>query len=344
MDSESNNEISNSDIDIVNINQLSILTYNVFLRPEILFPDNQHDRSLEIAEKIIEIEKRRNISIDIVVLCEVFDRSLYDLLFDTMHRNGFKYKTDVLGSVESELNKHKNNKLLNLIYNLFKRPYIINGGLIIFSKHKINNICYEIFKLNEVSGNDKLASKGFIYCNIIKNNIKHHIIGTHFTAFDTKEGQKSRQIESSVIKKFINNKNIPQDESIYICGDLNSNLYDKDNIKILFDILDVNIPKIDIIDRYNSKYSHTHENNLTGRDGFIEPKKQKIANDTLFDYILSVKTNLQPVKTSTTVEIIRGNHILRFEKPKKYFKSCCKKYIYSNELSDHYPVLSIQQF
>lgn len=149
--------------------QVSVLTYNVWLRPEYLFYNNQEKRTLEISKNI---EKE---NYDIVLLQECFDKKCIKILTEK----------------------------LNKIYPYIIFPHIegtlVNSGLFVLSKYPLSNV--EFYKFPRLIGADKFASKGFTKFNISIDSTLISIMLLHQQSGNSKKRYKIRQDNLSLIYK-----------------------------------------------------------------------------------------------------------------------------------------------
>jgi hypothetical protein len=94
---------------------------------------------------------------------------------------GFVHQTRVLGTDE-----HQSHHILQTAV-LQKRLLVMNGGVVIYSRHPITRHDYTFFQGTDINSTDAYAMKGFIYACIkvpatVDGRIPCrlvHIIGTH---------------------------------------------------------------------------------------------------------------------------------------------------------------------
>lgn len=114
-------------------------------------------------------------------------------------------------------NIHKNikNKYYNCIYpsgSLFK---LLDSGLTIYSKYKIDFINF--IRFNNLKSIDKLSDKGFLVIKL--KDI--YIINTHLQASYTNEDNNTARTQIDTIIDYIKINNI---QKVIMCGDFNINL------------------------------------------------------------------------------------------------------------------------
>ncbi len=172
-------------------NVLNLMSYNVFMRPLPLFPDDdQVARANRIADYVHDM--------DAIILQEVFDNDTRATLLSNLATE-YPYQTDILDDPGNPLE---------------------DGGVVIVSKWPIESedqylwgdTCWE---------DDCTANKGVMYASINKLGKKYHIFGTHMDAFNDIEDVDTRKEQLVEWKNFIDGKGIPQDEAILMGGDFN---------------------------------------------------------------------------------------------------------------------------
>jgi endonuclease/exonuclease/phosphatase family metal-dependent hydrolase len=217
-------------------NTLSLLTYNVQMRPDTLFNDKQAERAPLIGQSSVMD------FLDVVIFQEAFDDKYRSITL--AQRNmaiNYPYRTRILGSdgvVEQD------------------------GGVIILSKWPIENCPQRVMGVpitippgqsgipanacggirmpgmpgnmvlpvwpgeqrlfgDTCSGVDCLADKGVLYARINKEGRRYHVFGTHLNAGSEQDGVNARKQQLEIINKFIGDLKIPANEPVIIAGDLN---------------------------------------------------------------------------------------------------------------------------
>lgn len=311
---------------------LSILAYNVFLRPRFLFKDGQFGRANKISQIILNFQLDNNSDIDIIILSEMFDKKSRNLLLNGLKNIGFIYKTKLLG-----------NKICSR-----KFPAIYNGGVIIVSKYPIimnNEIIF-----NKSSGEDSISAKGCVYAKIKKGNFFYHIFGSHLQSGESNninlENSKYlvRIEQFKEINNFITSLNIPKNEGIIFGGDINSNM--KMNFtQNLLNIINTKIPTIlNSFPESNNNTIDIHNDLNTRTNGSRE--------NTFIDGIFIIKNNfhsLLKVQGIDSLKLLSDEDIslkkitcrLPLCNCLPCYDSSCKNNFFTRNLSDHYPVLCI---
>jgi len=166
---------------------LSVVSWNVFLRPGIL-QDEQAERTDSIANYLLKTDA------DVLVLQEVFHRKsrtkLKQLLSKKYPHQSKVGKTSFWG---------------------------ISSGVMLFSKHQIleeNHISF-----SKGTGSDRLAKKGGVSIIIKFRNKLTQIIGTHLQAGNGLKRMKIRRQQIQKLKKL--NKNENEVSAIIYAGDFN---------------------------------------------------------------------------------------------------------------------------
>jgi len=164
--------------------QLNVLSWNIQMRPIVLFPDKQLQRSVYINEFLQDY--------DIVVLQEAFEKRCLPIL-----KPGFKH----------------------VIYPT-KFNHSVSNGLMVLSKYKIEY--YESISFDSCQGFDCLASKGATLFQITKDSIKYQFITTHLQSGSGKSFDRIRLTQIRQIKDLML-KNWSFGVRQVLMGDLNQN-------------------------------------------------------------------------------------------------------------------------
>lgn len=185
---------------------MNIFTYNFYSRPSNVFNDGQNKRTSEFKQSFEVYESVKG-TIDVVLFQELFDGDVYSEIKTMMKIMGFKYRT-------SRVNK----------------KLYLNGGGVIFSRHKIMDVDELPFKSANIF--NALSLKGLNYVKILFNNKYYHICNLHLDSFE----EKHRLQQMKDIKKFLDLKYIPHTEPIIIGGDWNIKMErgEIDNVQSIF--------------------------------------------------------------------------------------------------------------
>src|SRR5699024_5659446 len=160
-----------------------------------------------------------------------------------------------------------------------------DGGVGIVSKWPIAEKIQYVYE--DACSADGMSNKGFVYVKVMKEGKPYHVIGTHTQATDPLclpgQSESVRQQQFQAIHTFIENKDIPEDEVIFIGGDLNAKKY-SDEYGQMLDALNVNAPS------GYPRFHATWDPATISIAGYNYPEL-----DTQFlDYILVDKDHAQP--------------------------------------------------
>ncbi len=326
--------------------KFTILAYNIYNLNPAVSPGIQ-ERSEMFPERIDKLGKDKKTDFDVLVFSECFDDDGRKEILKRLKSFGYKFSTCILGAGFHEIKavfdkpikqpyivnfnskKFKTNKKYQQAGegdppSGFLKGGILDGGVIIVSKHPITKTREIIYKEYEAGG-DKHAKKGAVYAKINKDGKNYHLFGTHTQAsyenVTQYSGTRKKQFDS--LKRFIDEMNISKNEPVFICGDLNIDGISKAGKKELKEVLkqtNFSLPR-----KKGHKYSHDNNTN-----DFLKKGKEK---PQLLDYIIFSKKHSQPKKASSEVLIPRTDTPWDKNWKKGHF-----------DLSDHYPVLGQFEF
>lgn len=179
--------------------KLSILTWNLYMRPRMVFKNGQVERAHAIVEQL------KDQNYDVIVFQETFDNKARNIIW-----NGLKEKFPYQSGDPKR-----------------KHFYRLSTGVFIISKLPLN-VVDDIY-FSTCGGSDCFAVKGAVLVDVVKNNHKVQIIGTHLQSADGRKvsGQKIREIQYEEIK---NKLMIPHAEAgvpQFLVGDMNTAKDDK---------------------------------------------------------------------------------------------------------------------
>jgi Tachylectin/Endonuclease/Exonuclease/phosphatase family len=147
-----------------------------------------------------------------------------------------------------------------------------------------------------------------------------HIFGSHTQAKPAAEARAVRVRQFVAIKAFIDARQIPADEPVFIAGDLNVDLRKSpDEVEVMLSILNAELPP------------------QTGYGATFDPFTNKLAepgDPEYLDYVLWSKSHGAPLESSNEARIVRS-----FEEWKEFG---FERGLW--ELSDHYPVVGKFRF
>ena len=272
-------------------NHLDVLSYNIYMRPTgSIFINGQSIRAKKIPVKVR--------GYDVVCFQEAFDDDIRKEMTRLMRENGYPHKSRILGRDGKDWPHHQ------------------DGGVIFYSKHPIISEGQKNF--NDVcSGDDCISDKGVLYVAINKEGKIYHLFGTHMN-----NGNLPIQKQQlSIIKNFIDSKNISKKEPVIICGDFNLNRYTPDHRKPMINTLNAR----DLGEPIDFKYSLSYATNKFHGGG---------TGGKLVDHVL-VSNNHELLKSGfQQVRMLRSN----MEWKEHGLETA------SWELSDHYAVYASLDF
>jgi endonuclease/exonuclease/phosphatase family metal-dependent hydrolase len=307
------------------LTHLNILTYNVMIP---ILPPVRNYGQFERVHKIKHAIRNCETDVDILVLNEVIPQSIIDIVIVDMATMGFKYHTTPLKDTMAE-----------------------SGGVFIFSKFVITQTKKTLFG-SSCTGSDCLSSKGVVYARVrLEDGIWVNVFATHMQAWPGIQTQHVRSEQTARIKHFIDSMHIPESEPVFLCGDLNMDLYvDNAHFKHLMFVLNMDIPTI-------AENSHTftvdpEQNILVGSDDpsqyhnaewpkgcvseYFATQKCPCCPSEWLDYILFSKGHLKPIRTRITAIPVK---VEPFQMP---FSMTSR--VLSRDVSDHFPVLGEFEF
>jgi endonuclease/exonuclease/phosphatase family metal-dependent hydrolase len=309
----------------------NVCTYNLMLTvPEPVKMNGQYRRAKQIVNSIFN-QIITPYNLDAIILTELICYRSRRLIIKHLHNIGWKQHTSTLG----------NSLVMNFI------PKIASGGVMIFTKYQI--IKEKQFIFPESCHTDKLASKGIVYAQIQKNNNLIHVFATHLQAWNDKKANQIREKQLQYIKKFIRLQYIPKNHIVILGGDFNIN-YNSEQYKILHNIIHLSDQKLPITDQ-----QYTIDpllNKLVGNDDMSQYVSDAFPNacwdtykNTLqcecctserLDYNFVCLDYLNPINSKHIILPIKVNKYLT------YLNWKTKRYI--DDLSDHFPVVSVFTF
>ncbi len=302
------------------LDQLNVLSYNIFGRPFVVSHDGQVERSCRIPGEIFS-QIANSSAIDVIVIQEAFTagcRTGADLRTLLSHY-GWPYSTRTVGAAAGSLS---------------------NGGVFIASKWPIVTSAEEVY--SDCTGPDCLAAKGIIYGRILKTlgcQMRHFsMFGTHLNAGPGAAQAKVRLEQAKQLHNFATKQNISASEAVLIAGDLNiDNLHATMEVNGLLTVLGANLPQIT-----GSTQATTDPENNPLHDG---------SGPKWVDYVLYLSNYARP--SLATLEAIRLRTASTFNvcmsaplRPDYVVPNSgwCKRTLTIQDLSDHYPVLGRMSF
>ena len=301
---------------------VNVCVFNIFTPvPEPLRIYGQKERCERVKDVVKQLDQQYNL--DVLILNEVIAPYSQATIKRDMKAIGFVHYTDKLLDVFS----------------------IVNGGILIFSKHPIVQQDYTIFG-DKCMGTDCFAAKGVSYARIKKGDLFVNVFGTHLQAWPA---MKAHQIRSDQIKQsfqFIQKLNIPASEPVLYCGDLNTDLYlDKEYIQHLSYTLQMEIPLIaDDSQRFTVD---PKENTLVGNDDPGEYVSDDWPNGCQEEYYKSLECPCCPAQW-IDYTLYSRKHLLPKTSSMRAIKAKvapfkiminATKQVEIQDVSDHFPVI-----
>lgn len=213
---------------------LSILSWNVFLRPAIL-SDGQNQRVDNISQFILDK------NCDIVVLQEVFHQKSRKSLLKFL-KNKYPHAT----------------KMGNTSF------FGISSGVVILSKYPIKKSHFKYFK--KATGSDALAKKAVVKSRVQIDSFYVDIYGTHMQAGQGEKRRKIRQKQLDIIEEFINQEDTIVD---IIAGDFNIHSTTPSIDSVLIK-LDTELPKLTGELRKTANFSDHDLMTVSGEEKWID--------------------------------------------------------------------------
>ena len=343
--SETNNDCNKSAF------QIRVMTYNIQqiynMGPKTWW--DQANRAAHIPDALIDFFANKaeddddddDCTPDILILNEAFNS--YAATIASRLHHVFPYQTSVIGKSTDE-------KEWKSTTGTFRTSFsVINGGVMILSRHKIVEQRQHIYHATHSNTWDSWANKGIAYVKIKLNekpNQAVHILGTHLQADEghvpPSETHKVRMEQLKELRYFVAEElKLSKDEIVLIGGDLNVEYTTKSFRNGMESTLNVKVGEM-LCQASSSplgqcgSFSALH-NWMTKANARANGQSEE-RNETL-DYILIPKDFVKPVTDgqSTKVEVIR----LQSKKP-LYWSYLAQQWPnekgFHHDLSDHYPV------
>ena len=249
---------------------MSILSWNIYMRPRMAFKDGQTKRAYAI------VDHPKEKPYDIIVFQEAFDKKAKNILWNGL-KESFPYQ---FGPGKGGLIK-------------------VNSGVWIISKLPLSN--GQSIKFNKCKVGDCFAKKGAVFVEAYKNNQKFHIIGTHLQAEEGEKFQKVRKKQYSDINENLihplSEKNVP----MFVVGDMNTAKSDTSGYNDMLKIMNVEdgILEGGVSGSYNIIKNDLKEKKSSARQD-SEGQSVKI-----IDYILFQPNGIQPKSFIREVKIFQ---------------------------------------
>jgi len=265
--------------------------------------------------------------LDVVILNEINPSAMEKIVTKQMEEAGFKHHTKNL-----------------------TRSMAVNGGVMLFSKYPILQSEMTTFG-DKCVGFDCFAAKGMVYARVKKDGFYFNLLGTHLQAWPSVEAQIIRDNQMKQMNKFIKWLNIPRNEPLIMCGDINMDLYkERDNLNHLLYQMHMELPVIHpdshtlTIDPQNNKLVGVDDPSEYWNEDFpkgcveeyFESLKCPCCPDEWLDYTIYSTQHLKP--DSAYMKSVMAK-VKPFQMPLSL-----QKMISSQDISDHFPLYSVMTF
>lgn len=172
---------------------LRIMSWNVFMRPDVL-GDSQELRRDLIADAIVAA------SPDIIVLQEAFSRHARDMV-SRLRVKGWYWKSRALSPGPTQL---------------------AEGGVVILSKLPIIASSAGVFSHRNASTSDAFAAKGVVYAKLrLSSSTSVNVFGTHLQAGGDGASAAVRKKQLEEVARFVR-RCTSSTEPVVVCGDFNT--------------------------------------------------------------------------------------------------------------------------
>ena len=299
--------------------QIKTVTYNTFLRPHIVQNDAQQQRALRIPNMLSQFQA------DVICLQECWSKFAVHHLIKNLKKHGYHH-----------IVKTKQVKSFKLLH----------AGLITCSKYPIVEV--EFVPFESCSGTDCLATKGFLYSQILHpmlgrvNVFNIHLQFVTATRLSSNDIQKLNVQESQLQKwyNFVQSRKFQPQDIVLLAGDWNFDTVNNESeFNVLLERLQVTLPQLVGSQTVSVDPS---QNNLVGRGN--EARKYGCVNvlytgenceccpSRWVDFVVYSKNHRQPVDASCEIHAVKVPGFAT-----RWMKDC-------TQLSDHYPVVATLSF
>jgi phospholipase C len=259
--------------------------------------------------------------VDIISFCEAFDTEAREILILHLYTLGFKYSTPILDDNT----------------NIFS-----NGGIFLISKYPILSYSFYIYK--NAIGTDFLANKGIVKIHLKKDNFDINVFSTHLQSWRKYSNIRQKQLKE--LNEYIRKFRFIENDIVVLIGDFNTT--SKNVITSMENY--IFSPNIVSIQKYTFD---SILNTFVGIDGadpnFYERVKinrgkisySDICKKNNFDHTFYSNYSIIPKLSYTEILVPKvSNYYINIWKI-GWFGSLL---FLTNDLSDHFPVLSTFEF
>lgn len=283
---------------------LTVLTHNVMLLPQSLFPNWGQVTRSDLLSEAAYITGR-----DVVVLQEMFDNEASNRLKDRLATQ-YPYQTPVLGRSRSGW---------DATMGAYSTVTPEDGGVTILSTWPILEKVQYVYA--DGCGADWLSNKGFVYARLDVDGAPVHVVGTHAQAADTGRadgtGAGVRAAQFDELDTFLDARHIPAGEQVIITGDLNVDRYSAEYASML--------ARLDVSDTSFTGHPYSWD---AGRNAMADYNDDRNSRQQL-DYVMQRNGHARHGSGD--------NQTLAVEAPEWCVTSWFVRYCYT-DYADHYPV------
>jgi endonuclease/exonuclease/phosphatase family metal-dependent hydrolase len=314
---------------------LRICLYNVMLTlPKPIRYNGQEERAKQIPDALEQLSSKVG-NIDVFVFVELIAPSTRKLVLKKMKKLGWKFSSSLLSG------------------GFFSSPSLkfVSGGVVVVSKYPIVYQKNHVFQ-NACEGTDCWASKGAVFCRILKNGRHFGVLGSHFQAWDTPPAKEIRAKQAQQCRMLIDSMGIDKSEPVIITGDFNVDIYTRPKeIQNLMKIMEAKTLPFE-----PGSYEFSCDpatNHLVGNDEdsmyatesfprgcyqeYLEKNSCPCCPQQWLDYFSLSKNHGQALSGTMFVELLKSKSPFKMK-----FNATTDRT--SRDLSDHYPVIAEFRF
>ncbi|CAB9523443.1 Sphingomyelinase C [Seminavis robusta] len=272
---------------------------------------------------------------DVLILNECFNS--YAATIAQQLQSLFPYQTPIIGKSDTHNWKTTSGDFRN-------KYHMINGGVMILSRHKILEQHQYIYQTTHANTWDAWANKGICYAKIaVAGNHSVHVLGTHLQADEGHvphaDTHQVRMAQLKEMRDYVTQElSLPTTERVILGGDLNVELTTEEFRHDLERTLQTTVhcdnpPPI-------GSFSTSH-NMMTKANARANAQSEE--RNEVLDYLLIPSEYAQPLGDSAKFDVV----------PLKAAESWYWSYLdkhwpekqgMHNDLSDHYPVMATFRF
>lgn len=250
---------------------ISVLFWNVYLLPDLLFADSAKQKRADLIPGAIISE-----GADVVVLSEMFHDELSASVLSALSKD-YPFQTNILADNSSFWDRNF--------------PTFEGGGVVVLSKYEIDHSDELIY--SDASGLDQLSNKGVVYARIIKEGQPFHIFASHLQAYADSQAVRESQLKEYA--SFVSGQKLAQSDPVLHAGDFNIDLHDKKNFGNLLKIMKVQTPELSFEEQRPFSYDPV-SNGLAAK-----------GKPEWLDYILISDQHAKPSSAKISIRKMKAN-------------------------------------